>query len=87
MRWRVATRLVLVAALACRRRPADVYPADVVQNFMTSCTTRADDRVCRCAIDALQQRIPLEQFRGFERRLSAGDMPREMLDAVADCRP
>jgi hypothetical protein len=85
--WRrLAVLLVLAAAAACRRRPADVYPPEVVQNFMTSCTTRAEARICRCALDALQRRFPLEQFRALDGRLSAGEMAPELVDAVAGCR-
>jgi hypothetical protein len=80
-----AAVLVLVLAAACRGHQ-DVYPADVVTNFMTTCTTRSPKPVCRCAIDAVQERFTLEQFRAFELRLQAGDLPKEIMDAVAGCR-
>ncbi len=82
---RLAIALVLGGALGCRREP-DVYPADVVANFMKTCTTRSDTRVCRCAIDALQHRFTLAEFHGFEARMQAGELPKEMMDAVAGCR-
>jgi hypothetical protein len=82
---RQVVRLAALLALACRRAP-DVYPSDVVANFMASCTTRSEERVCRCAIDALQQRFTLEEFRGFEGRMRAGELPQESMDAVAGCR-
>ena len=85
-RARAAVLLLLSAPLACRRVP-DVYPADVVQNFMTTCTTRSAARVCRCAIDAVQHRFTLEEFRGLEARLVAGEVPKEIVDAVEACRP
>jgi len=83
---RRALLVVVLGALAgCRR--ADVYPPDVVRNFMASCTARTDARICRCALDALERRFPLETFQAFEARMRAGEMPKEMVDAVADCRP
>ncbi len=79
--------LVLVLLFACdRRHPVEIYPGDVVANFMKSCTTRSSQRVCDCAIDSLQAHFTLEQFRGFEARLAKNDVPREMLDALAECR-
>jgi hypothetical protein len=75
----------VVLAAACARHE-DVYPPDVVRNFLTACVPRADERICRCALDALQRRFSLEQFRAFEARMRAGDMPKEMLDAVTGCR-
>jgi hypothetical protein len=81
---RVALGVVLLLA-ACHR-DVDVYPADVIANFMSTCTTRSDAGVCRCAIREIQRRFTLEEFRGFEGRLQAGEMPKPLLDAVAGCR-
>jgi hypothetical protein len=86
MRGRAGAALILAACLGCGRRPADVYPEDVVRNFMTSCTTRSDERACRCAIDALQRRFTVDEFRAVETRMLAGELPKEALDAVAGCR-
>ena len=78
--------MLLLAAVWAGCRHADVYPAEVVNNFMTECTTRSDARVCRCALDALERRFTLQQFLDFEARLRAGEVPKEMVDAAADCR-
>jgi len=64
----------------------DVWPADVVDNFMRACSARAAERTCRCALDALQRRFTLEEFRALEQRAAAGEAPKEMMDAVAECR-
>jgi hypothetical protein len=78
---------LLLLIVACRRE-ADVYPPEVVANFMKNCTLRSPQKVCRCALDAVQRRFTLEQFRAFEARTAAGEMPKEMMDAVmAECRP
>jgi len=62
-----------------------VYPAEVVDNFMTECTTRSDARVCRCALDALERRFTLQQFLDFEARLRAGECRRRW-STRRDCR-
>src|SRR2546430_3483020 len=54
--------MLLLAAVWAGCRHADVYPAEVVDNFMTECTTRSDARVCRCALDALERRVPPPPF-------------------------
>jgi hypothetical protein len=78
--------LAVAAALAgCRRR--DVYPPDVVENFMRACQGRSPERVCRCALDAVQHRFTLAEFRALEQRAATGETPKELVDAVADCRP
>jgi hypothetical protein len=38
------------------------YPQSVVAVYMAACTDEADEEFCRCTIDELQQRMPLEQF-------------------------
>ena len=80
---RQAALLITVACAACGGRGADVYPPDVVRNFMSACTARSDERVCRCALDALERRFSIEQFLGFEARMRGGEMPKEMMNAVA----
>jgi len=85
MRSRAALLLVLACA-ACRGRKADVYPPEVVSNFMSECTSRGNERACRCALEALERRFSIEQFRGFEARMRNGDVPREVVDAANDCR-
>ena len=82
---RPAALLVAMACAACGGRGADVYPPDIVRNFMSACTARSDERICRCALDALERRFSIEQFLGFEARMRGGEMPKEMVDAVAGC--
>jgi len=85
MRSRAAL-LVALAGAACGRRSADVYPPDVVQNFMSECTARSNERACRCALEVLERRFSIEQFRGFEARMREGVVPEEMVDAATGCR-
>ncbi|HZP41764.1 MAG TPA: hypothetical protein VFD84_09675 [Candidatus Binatia bacterium] len=82
---RPAAALLLTLA-ACHGDPPHPYPTDVQQNFLRTCTARADDRTCRCALDALERRFTIDEFRAFETRLKAGDVPSEMVDATAKCR-
>jgi hypothetical protein len=83
MVWFVAG--VALLAGACAPKP-DSYPPEVVENFLKSCEMRSKPRVCRCGLDALQDRFSVEQFRGFEAQLRKGEAPKEMMDAIAGCR-
>lgn len=83
-RW-VTVGLGLTAA-ACRSAPENPYPDEVVENFVVTCRTRADERVCQCAIDHIQRRYTLEEFRAHEARISQGEVPRELVEAVDGCR-
>jgi hypothetical protein len=78
--------LVLVLSAGCGGRHEDVYPPEVVRNFLASCEERHDARGCRCALDILQARFTLEEFNAFEARMRRGDVPKELVDAVAGCR-
>jgi hypothetical protein len=73
--------LVLVAA--CNR---ETYPPDVVQNFVDSCKTKSEEKLCRCAIAQLQRRYTLDQFRGYESEMRGGRVPAEVMGVVADCQ-
>jgi hypothetical protein len=76
--------LVLLAA-GCRGGPPHPYPQDVVENFVTSCRTHTEERVCRCAIDRIQRRYSLDEFRAFEDRMGRGEVVKELIDTVSDC--
>jgi hypothetical protein len=77
--------LVLLALSGCRGGPPNPYPPEVVEAFVASCRTRADEEVCRCAIDRIQRRWSLDEFKAFEARMANGDVPKELVDSVADC--
>ena len=85
MRGRVLAVLLLALAPACGGSK-DAYPPEVVDNFMHGCTARSEPRTCRCALDALQSRFTVDEFRGLESRAGQGDVPKEMVDATAGCR-
>jgi hypothetical protein len=74
---------VLVLVAACNR---ETYPPDVVENFVNSCKTKSDEKLCRCAIGQLQRRYTLDQFRGYESEMRAGRVPAEVMEVVSDCQ-
>jgi len=80
------TVLAIVLAAACGSHKEDVYPPEVVQNFMRSCRAGSEQRTCRCALDALQSHFTVEEFRALETRVSKGEVPKEMVDVTAACR-
>src|SRR2546430_8683318 len=69
--------MLLLATAWAGCRHADVYPAEVVNNFMTECTTRSDAGVCRCALDALERRVTLPPFLAFSAPLRPRAGPKE----------
>jgi hypothetical protein len=79
---------VAVALLVwgCGGGPPTPYPAEVVEAFVVSCRTKADEAVCRCSIDRIQRRWSLDEFKAFEARVAKGEVPKELVDSVADCR-
>ena len=85
MRSLVLAVLLAAAAAACRDAHDDVYPAEVVQNFMESCTVRGSVGACRCTLDAIQRRFTVEEFRALEDRARRGEPPKEMTELVAAC--
>jgi hypothetical protein len=89
MGWRLhvlalGTGMAVVAG--CKGGPPNPYPEDVVRNFVTACRTNAPERTCECAIDKIQRRFTLDEFRAFEERMAQGEAPKELVDSVADCR-
>ena len=75
----------MAGCLACGRHE-DVYPPEVVENFMDACTVQGDRATCRCALDTIERRFTIDEFHAFETRMRAGEMPKEMIDAVSGCR-
>jgi hypothetical protein len=64
----------------------EAYPPDVVENYMTACTQRGTARGCRCTIDAIRRRFTVDEYLAMEARIAKGDVPREMLVVIDDCR-
>lgn len=62
------------------------YPEDVVENYLKACRQRGDARMCRCTIDAIRRRFTIEEYRAIEARIAKGEMPKELLAALDDCR-
>jgi hypothetical protein len=92
----VVRALGLDTAVAYRRSPfptvplygqVEGYPDEVVRNFIDACNRRGGDaRSCRCTIDAIRRRFSYDEYRAMEERIAKGDVPREMLVALEDCR-
>ncbi len=78
--------IVLASGAGCKGGPPRPYPEDVVRNFVTACRSNAAESVCECAIDRIQRRFTLDEFKAFEERMAQGETPKELVDAVADCR-
>ncbi len=77
---------ILAGTAGCRSGPPNPYPEDVVETFMVTCRANAPERICTCSIDRIQRRFTLEEFRAFEQRIVQGELPKELIDATADCR-
>jgi hypothetical protein len=89
MGWRRQVVILVtgvVMAAGCKGGPPNPYPEDVVRNFVTACRSNAAESVCECAIDRIQRRFTLDEFKAFEDRMARGETPKELIDAVADCR-
>jgi hypothetical protein len=90
MRWHggraIGVGLALLAAQGCGGGPPNPYPSEVVETFVASCRTRVGESVCRCAIDRIQRRWSLDEFKAFETRMAQGEVPKELVDSVADCQ-
>jgi len=65
---------------------AEAYPADVLQNYMAACTQRGSPGRCRCTLASIQRRFTIGEYRAMEERIAKGDVPREMMAVVDDCR-
>jgi hypothetical protein len=75
---------LLLLATSCGG-PPNPYPQDVVDTFVASCRANTEERVCRCAIDRIQRRYSLDEFRAFEQRIGKGEVVKELIDTVTDC--
>lgn len=64
----------------------EAYPPKLVENFMSSCTKRSNERACRCALDAVRRRFTVDEYLAFEAQMARGEVPRELLEAANDCR-
>ncbi len=77
--------LVLLAVAACGGDPEEPYPPELVANFLRSCQVKGTKVGCECAIDRIQRTFTLDQFKAFETRMAKGDVPPELMNAIADC--
>ena len=86
-RWSaVAIGLALLVLPSCGGGPPNPYPPEIVEAFVTACRTNAPESVCRCAIDRVQRRFSLDEYLALEKRITNGDIPKELVDEAAECR-
>ena len=73
-------------AAACRER-GNVYPAEVTENYMRACTSRASEKSCRCSLAEIQRRYTLEQYQAIEGAIaSKNQVPQELVAVMEACR-
>jgi len=84
-RHRVPVAALVLLAAGCGGSPPNPYPQDVVDNFVTSCRTHATEGVCRCAIDKIERRYSIDEFRAFEERMARGEVVKDVMDTVTGC--
>jgi hypothetical protein len=84
-RFRTASLLILLALAACGGDADEPYPPDLVTNFLKSCQVKGTKVGCECAIDRIQRKFTLDEFKAFEARMAKGEAPPELMNAIADC--
>ncbi len=77
--------LLLALVAGCDRGPDHPFPPDVVANFLASCTQKGSKAACECAIEKIQRRFTLAEFQALEARTAKGEVPKELIDAIAEC--
>ena len=77
--------LVGISLFGCGKND---YPADVVMNFMNSCSPGAGEEFCSCAIDKLQKKYTIDEYMKLESRIILGDQEsvNKIADSTASCR-
>jgi hypothetical protein len=76
-----------VALLGACGGGTEHYPREVRHNFLSACQSNGGTRSrCACALDKIESKVSLKQFKRDEAALRAGgSLPRVYTDAVADC--
>jgi hypothetical protein len=65
---------------------ANVYPQQVVDNFVNACATGQSAEDCQCAIGAIQNAYSLDAFTALEQEyVATGVFPQEMVSVFEDC--
>jgi hypothetical protein len=73
-----AGALAIVASVACSGGNDHKFPDDVRKSFIETCTqSGANDKQCNCALDKLEAKYSVQQFRDLERRITSGDASAE----------
>jgi hypothetical protein len=83
------------SAIAQEAKQVNQYPAEVQNNFMTSCTMSAQQEgveaqlaqsVCSCYLEEIQKKYTFEQFTAIDNQVANGEpLPPEFNQIVNDC--
>lgn len=64
----------------------ETYPDSVKTGFMGSCVTpKSNTAYCECAFDWIQKRFTLTEFVAISQKVTAKEVPDELMQAVAAC--
>lgn len=80
----------LVALAACGGSSSGgggTYPANVKNNFLTACETRASSASCTCEFAYIEKHVSLSTFTAADKALRAGTggIPAWLLNAARAC--
>ena len=73
--------------------PANIYPDDVVKNYINACVANASSvldeasaaDMCACTISELEKKYTLEEFAELANNLQNGEVPNNITEIAATC--
>ena len=84
--WTAVLLLGLLLAPACKTESSSAYPKSVRDNFIASCTDNgATKDQCRCMLDALEDKLTLNEFISLEARAGSDAESAEVEAIVVKC--